>query len=321
MRRVNAAFEDEFGYDDSEIIGKPLTDFVIPEDSHKKAVECTRKSDDTRHSERIVTRKTSTGVQTFLHRHVPYEHKEDQYAFEVYSDVTDQQRRKAELERRNERLEHKKEQFKQFASILTHDLRNPINIAEGYLNQLKTEENIEQIDVIERALERMRTLINETLTLKNESEVVEETQATSITKLAESAWQLVETEESELRVVDKFEIQCDSDRVSRLLENLFRNAIDHNDEPVTVRVGIHDTLTSSTRGDTKSAFYVADDGCGVPENKREQVFTIGETESRDGTGLGLAIVERIAESHKWNVQLIESFDGGCKFVFSSVDIE
>jgi len=320
VRRVNTAFENVFEYDDSEIIGQPLTEFVVPTGSHGDAVECTRQSDDETHTERIVTRETATGVRPFLHRHVPYEHRGDQYAFELYSDVTEQQRRKAELERRNERIRERKEQFEQFASILSHDLRNPINIASGYLEQIKTDANADQVKVIERAHERMRTLIDETLTLKEESELVAETTSVSITALADSAWDLVETGDSELCVVDEFELQCDRDRLSRLLENLFRNAIDHNERPVTVRIGIHDEMTTSTRADTRNAFYVADDGCGVPEARREQVFDVGETDARDGTGLGLAIVERIADSHQWDLQLIESFDGGCKFVISNVDI-
>jgi PAS domain S-box-containing protein len=321
VRRVNTAFESVFGYDDSDIIGQPVTEFVIPERSHGEAVECTRQSDDETHTERIVTRTTATGVRPFLHRHVPYEHNGDQYAFEVYSDVTEQQRRKAELEWRNEQIKNKKEQFEQFASILAHDLRNPINIASGYLDEIKTEENADQVAVIERAHDRMRTLIDETLTLKEESELVSEPSAVAITEVATSAWDLVETGDSELCVVDEFEIVCDSDRVSRLFENLFRNAIDHNEGPVTVRIGIHDEVTTSTRADSQNAFYIADDGCGVPKAKREQVFDAGESEARDGTGLGLAIVRRIADSHQWDIKLVESFDEGCKFVISNVEIE
>jgi len=218
-------------------------------------------------------------------------------------------------------LEQKREQFELFASILTHDLRNPISIAGGYLAQIKTPENEETVEIIERAHERVQDIIDDTLTLKKESESLDELEPVSIETAAHVAWELIETGDSELRVVDQFEIMSDSDRLRRLFENLFRNAIDHNEEPVILRVGIHNTMTTSTRGETQKAFYISDDGCGIPEDKREQVFEIGNTEARDGTGLGLAIVERIVDAHGWNIHVAESFDGGAKFIFTNVEIK
>lgn len=328
VRRVNAAFEDLFEYDDNEIVGQQLLDFVFPEGSQDGAVERTRRSDDESHTERIVTRKTATGVRPFLHRHVPYEHNGNQYAFEVYSDVTGQKRRELELQRRIQQLEEKKsqladksQQLEQFASILSHDLRNPINIVEGYVDQLDNEENEQEVAVIERALGRMNSLIEDTLTLKNQSQPVNELAYHSISTLAESAWEVVDTDDSELRIVDRFEVACDKERMARLFENLFRNAIEHNNDPVIIRIGIHDTLTTSTRGDTQKAFHVADDGCGIPEDKRDEMFEIGQTTTRDGTGLGLPIIKRIAEAHRWNVSVVESFDGGAQFVFTNVNID
>lgn len=328
VRRVNAAFEDLFEYDDNDIIGQPLLKFVLPEDSHDDPVERTRQSDDETHTERIVTRKTATGVRPFLHRHVPYEHNGDQYAFEVYSDVTGQKRRELELQRRIQQLEEtksqladKSQQLEQFASILSHDLRNPINIVEGYVDQLDNKENEQEVAVIERALGRMNSLIEDTLTLKDQSQPVDELAYHSISTLAESAWEVVDTEDSELRIVNRFEVACDEERMARLFENLFRNAIEHNDDPVIIRIGIHDTLTTSTRGDTQNAFHVSDDGCGIPEDKRDEMFEIGQTTTRDGTGLGLPIIKRIAEAHRWSVSVVDSFDGGAQFVFTNVNID
>jgi nitrogen-specific signal transduction histidine kinase len=81
-------------------------------------------------------------------------------------------------------------------------------------------------------------------------------------------------------------------------------------------------------------FLVADDGPGVPADRRDEVFDPGVTTARDGTGFGLAIVGRIAEGHDWTVELrpdttetnvafdggppSESFDGAC-FAFYADD--
>jgi signal transduction histidine kinase len=66
-------------------------------------------------------------------------------------------------------------------------------------------------------------------------------------------------------------------------------------------------------------FYVADDGVGIPEDRRDAVFESGETFSEDGTGFGLSIVEDIAEAHGWRVALVESEDGGARFEFLPAD--
>lgn len=327
VRNINQGFVDTFGYTASEIVGESLERFIIPESRTDEGSQIDYGTESKLRDNRTVTRKTTNGIREFLCREIPT-NEEDQCKLRVYTDITEQKQHEVELQReisqlkeKNSRLEDKSQQLEQFTSILSHDLRNPINIAEGYIGRIETKENKEEIAVVDRAIGRMKSLVEDTLTLKHQSQPVDELEKYSIPDLAESAWELVDTGGSKLRIVDQFEVACDDERIVRLFENLFRNAIEHNDDPVVIRLGIHDTLTNSTRGDTKRAFHVSDDGCGIPKDKRDQVFEIGETTTRDGTGLGLPIIKRIAEAHRWNVNVIESLDGGAKFVFSGIDID
>jgi len=70
-----------------------------------------------------------------------------------------------------------------------------------------------------------------------------------------------------------------------------------------------DTATQPT------GFYVADDGPGIPEDEREDVFDHGYTTSEGGTGLGPKIVRQVVEAHGWSITVTESADGvpGSKF--------
>jgi signal transduction histidine kinase len=92
-----------------------------------------------------------------------------------------------------------------------------------------------------------------------------------------------------------------------VFENLFRNAIEHGGEDVTVTVGAID-----------AGFYVADDGPGIPADERTDVFGLGVTTDTDGTGFGLAIVERIVEAHGWTIDYVDSEDGGARFEVTDI---
>jgi len=133
----------------------------------------------------------------------------------------------------------------------------------------------------------------------------------SLDNSATKAWAVVETADATLVAEDQFRFEADSDRLEQVLENLFRNAIDHGDPDVTVRVG----ALEDDRG-----FYVEDDGAGIPEDEREQVFELGHSTNTDGTGLGLAIVKEIVTAHDWTIAVTESSSGGVRFeVTTTVD--
>ena len=90
-------------------------------------------------------------------------------------------------------------------------------------------------------------------------------------------------------------VQGDRDLLLNVFENLFRNAVDHNEPPLTVRVGTLD-------GD-QSGFYIADNGDGIPEDERETIFEHGYTTSRDGSGFVLYIVNELVSAHGWSIRV------------------
>lgn len=211
---------------------------------------------------------------------------------------------RAELRRQNERLA-------EFASTVSHDLRNPLQVARGNVTLLEedladADEDVrEELDGVASALDRMETIIEDVLTLARGGATIEETHPVDLETVAREAWGTVETDAATLTVEDAPTIAADRDRLKRLLENLFRNAIEHAGPDVRVEVG-----------GTADGFFVADDGPGIPPQDREDVFKYGYTTAESGTGLGLSIVRTIAEAHGWEVHL-ES-DDGTRFVFEDI---
>jgi signal transduction histidine kinase len=209
------------------------------------------------------------------------------------------QARKAALERNNERLES-------FVNTVSHDLRNPLNVATGRLSLARGECDSDHLDDVAAAHERMEALIEDILTLAREGRPVEETETEPVElgELVRAAWDTVATEDATLEVDVGGTLTADRGRLRRLLENLLRNAVEHGGEAVTVTVGA---------AEGPEGFYVADDGPGVPPGQRDHVFDRGYSAAEDGTGFGLAIVEEIATAHGWTVSVTESEAGGARF--------
>jgi signal transduction histidine kinase len=209
------------------------------------------------------------------------------------------QARKAALERNNERLES-------FVNTVSHDLRNPLNVATGRLSLARGECDSDHLDDVAAAHERMEALIEDILTLAREGRPVEETETEPVElgELVRAAWDTVATEDATLEVDVGGTLTADRGRLRRLLENLLRNAVEHGGEAVTVTVGA---------AEGPEGFYVADDGSGVPPGQRDHVFDRGYSAAEDGTGFGLAIVEEIATAHGWTVSVTESEAGGARF--------
>jgi len=204
-----------------------------------------------------------------------------------------------ELRRQNERLER-------FAHVVSHDLRNPLGVAQGRVELIDDDQHA---PIVADNLDRMEAIIDDVLTLAREGKAVEETEAVDIEMLAANCWESVETATAELSVVDKITIYADKSRLQQLLENLFRNSIEHVGEDVSI-----------TTGRLSDGFYVADDGPGIDPEHREEIFEAGYTTNPDGTGFGLNIVEEIAAAHGWEVAIPDDADGGARFEFTGVRI-
>jgi len=242
----------------------------------------------------------------------------------VVRDITERKKRERELERQNERLEA-------FASIVSHDLRNPLSVAQGYLDLVA--ERVGETDALANvrdALDRMEDIIGDVLALARHGQTVTDTEQMTLRGVAEAAWSNVSTEDAALVIESSGPIAADRSRLLRLLENLFRNAVEHGStspdsharqDPlehgateVTVRVGLLDSTPADAEGQDAPArstgFYVEDDGPGMPEEIREHAFESSFTTSDEGLGIGLWVVREVASAHGWTIEATESTLGG-----------
>jgi len=300
---VNQSYADLFGVAPSALIGRPLWE-VVPAieaadfDEYWESFE----DGDTREAE---TRHTHNG------RTVPVATVTTQrsiggtsYHFGTIKDISVRKAREQEIERQNERLEN-------FASIVSHDLRNPLNVAQGYIEMLQEDISRDELRLVDNALDRMGVLITELLELAQSDREIGEVTSVALTALAEDAWRNVSTPEAELDIpFGDRRVMADESRLQQLFENLFRNAVEHGGSDVRVTVEA-----------TDDGFSVADDGPGIPRGKRDRVFETGYTTEGTGTGFGLSIVQQIVAGHNWEVRIAESADGGARFEIAGVEFD
>ena len=221
-------------------------------------------------------------------------------------DVTERKQRELELERTNERLDR-------FASLVSHDLRNPLNVAMGRLDLAMATDDDTHLETVQTQHERMSTMIEDLLTMARDGKDVEHPEPIDLDATAAERWTTVETGDASLTADTGRTILADESRLANLFENLYRNAVEHGSPE-------GDTAALAVRIETlPGGFAVADDGVGIPPDIRESVTDSGYTTEGDNTGYGLAIVEEIATAHGWDLVVTESEAGGARFEFTGVE--
>ncbi len=215
-----------------------------------------------------------------------------------------------ELKRREQELKQQNEQLQNMRTVISHDLRSPLNVASGFIDLYRESGDEAYLDKVENSIDRMNVLLDQMLTLADNDTKIEETERVSLKEAVGSAWEMAGTEDAELRVEDSREFEADPVRFQQVVENLVRNAIRHGDGDATVTVGT-----------MESGLYVEDDGPGIPEEDRDRVFESGYTTSPEGTGFGLNIVKQIVLGHGWDVDVVEGEDGGARFEITGISFK
>jgi len=227
-----------------------------------------------------------------------------------------------------DRLERQNEQLEDFASIVSHDLRNPLNVLDGSLDLAAESGDPEDFQRCRRAVDRMNALVEDLLALARTGDSVSESESVDLAAVARDAWETIENDGAALDVQTTRCVSADRSRLQQLLSNLFRNALEHGSASPDSQTrqndgegadGGREPVVTISVGDTDDGFYVADDGPGIPAEAHDDLFDHGFTTSSDGTGFGLSIVADVADAHGWTVTATDSAADGARFEFTGVE--
>jgi len=159
------------------------------------------------------------------------------------------------------------------------------------------------LDTVEEHVEVVDTLLRE-------GQQQLGTELVDLERLARRSWNRQGTVEATMDVTYNGIIRADPTKVEQLFDELFENAVVHGGP------GVHVTVEQFEDG-----FFVADDGPGIPPNERRHVFEYGYSTDDDAIGSGLTIAETVASSLGWELTIVESADGGCRFEVTGVTFE
>ncbi|MEF8856837.1 MAG: HAMP domain-containing sensor histidine kinase [Haloplanus sp.] len=207
------------------------------------------------------------------------------------------------------KLAEKTRRLDEFASIVSHDLRNPLNVAQGYVELAQQTGDVSDLDHVVDAHDRIAAILADMLALARDGEGTVSPTAVDLDAVAEEAWAMVVTGDTTLTVTADVTLYADRGRLKTLFENPFRNSVEHGSTSNRAEPG--DSVEHGSRGDdetrdtpstrspdeplrggrsgtgdaadapvdvtvgrlgNRSGFYVEDTGHGVPSGIRERVF-------------------------------------------------
>lgn len=301
--RVNRAVEEFFDVEAEEIVGKDykeLKEFIdysrllkIYERLLSQSFfETIREKGFYRDTITVEKDSGKTATLDFTIKTMEDKDGELQYLLVEAKDVTETKMNRRQLEDQKKRLER-------FSSMVSHDLRNPLNVASGYLELARDSGREEDFEKAMNAIERMDEIINELLEISGKPEHFRDEEI-ELEKTFNEAYSFVEAN-PDYTVEDSRELRAGRSGVIRLFENLIKNTVEHNDG-AEIRVGT-----------MENGFFYEDTG--ELEEDIDDALEYGYSSSRGGTGLGLSVVQRVAEINDWDLNATKTESGGLRFEF------
>jgi signal transduction histidine kinase len=219
----------------------------------------------------------------------------------VFTDVTDAEMRRRELERHNAQLEG-------FAAAIRHNILNTLQVILSRLDHAETELQTGDIQAANESLTRaskaaggMSDTVSDLATLAREGQTVETTHPLPVGETARDAFANLETENITLSVETDGTIQANQGRLRRLFETSFDFAL-YNDAS-SVTVAVHE-----------SGLVVADDGDPPTHDEVDDLFEYGEAVPDSEAGMILPNLQMLARTHGWEVTVDTEYQQGFRFV-------
>ena len=321
--RANEAFADTYKMKPEELIGK--TCYEIVHGTKEPPAECPHKQTlDTKEPHRAEFFDARLGVYLEVSVSPIFDEKGEVIgSVHIAKDITKRKQAEERQAQLLEDVESTNQELKDFAYVISHDLKAPlrgIGILSEWLSTESAdkldEEGREQMNLLLNRVGRMSNLIDGVLQYSRVGRVKEEVVQVNLNELLEEVIDMVAPPENiEITVENELPvIGCEETRIIQVFENLLSNAIKFMDKPQgQVKIGC-------VEEDGFWKFSVSDNGPGIEEEHFERIFQMFQTlSSRDefeSTGVGLTVVKKIVKLYGGKIWVESKPGEGSTFLFT-----
>jgi PAS domain S-box-containing protein len=316
---VNPLAEITIGLPRDQIIGKVCHQLICPAEEGKCPISDLGQTVDK--SERILLRPNGQDMD-ILKTVTTAVWQGREYLVESFIDISEQKKVEKERARLLEQLEKSNRELKDFASIVSHDLKAPLRgiktlihwIAQDNADRLD-EDTREQMSLLTRRVERMHNLIDGILQYSRISRNGTETTAVDLKLLIEEVIDGIAPPDSiHIAVEGNLPvIQCEAARMTQIFQNLISNAVKYMDKPEgKITIGCVEEADDWI-------FSITDNGPGIEERYFEQIFSMFQTLSTrdefESSGIGLTVVKKIIEMYGGTIWVTSQVGQGSTFSY------
>lgn len=325
----NTKAEKIFGWTEEEVMGKSITDIIIPpsyREAHTKGMQRYINTGEARVLNQTIeiTALNKKGEEFFISLTISNYKRAGQNVFISFlRDITEQKRNQLELDRKKKELEESNHELAQYGWLTSHDLREPLRKILTYSDLMLAKEKdlpqnvITNIEKIHNAGKRMGSLIQSILfytSLSGENDLYSNTNLNAIFEEVLTDLELIISENNvTIKKDDLPQIDAIPFQIRQLFQNLLSNAIKYRKPDVPPFI----TITSTTQ-ENIATIVLRDNGIGFNANDKEKAFQLFQrlhTESKtEGTGVGLALCKKIVANHGGSITADSEPGKGSSFI-------
>ncbi len=336
---MNKAVEKMFGWNLYELKGSKLGSRFVGEltdlDAYNKARENIT-SNQSYEVEILLYKKDRTPIWLLIHS-TPLRNSEGvvERHLGILIDISVRKNAEQELIRTREEALKLSRAKETFISVLSHEIRTPINAVIG-MSRILLEENpapsqLNHLNILKFSSENLLKLVNDVLDFTKIETGNMQLESVPV-NLRELATQTLHTlgfkpENKNLNIRLTIDpalpelVMADSTRLYQIMMNLLGNAIKFTEQG---EVMLSVNLEQENADTVLICFSVKDTGIGIPENKLKSIFEAYSQASTDttrkygGTGLGLTITKKLIELHQSRIEVQSEFGKGSTFSFKAM---
>jgi PAS domain S-box-containing protein len=326
----NHKAEKLFGWDESDIIGKHLYEYIIPEryrERHKAGMKHYLETGEgpvlNKDIEIEAINKKGNEFSVLLSIS-PVDINDEKLFIGFVRDITEKKKNELLIAQKSLELERSNKDLEQFAYVASHDLQEPLRMVNSYLTLLskryKDKLDKDANDFIYYAVDgsnRMRTLILSLLDYSRVNRVrpLEDINLNALLKeVLNDLKNQIEENKAVITIEPLPDIYGDKVLIGQLFQNLISNAVKFKGERNP------EILISGKRNNGEYLFSIKDNGIGIQKENADKLFVIFQRlntkEEYPGTGIGLAICKKIVEKHGGKIWFESEFGKGTTFYFT-----